>query len=332
MSAEVQPFDIHAFDATRLDIPSLLAGVAQAQSPQGWTIVPAHHSQHSTIYRADPTDPTEFPVLSIKLYHRHDRPRATREEAIMGALQEFGVGIGPRPFYANETPDVLNDPVLISEWVHGTPLKNVPSVTDEEMWHRLMTALGIIKHLQFSFTAHAIPMMGSGAQQPKDALAMLDTELSILSPNHPAYETLAHLVSRAHATIAPEWAKPPRIGLNRFDLEMNHFIWDGHHLRTVGFENTDWADTAYDIGQFCAHPLYEEVPPSHWVWFRWEFARLFHEEEIIFRSTTYSQIAYVLWAIRLTEKADSATDPAQQSRLYAQRDRYLKKAQKAFAG
>ncbi len=332
MSAEVPPFDIHGFDADRLDIPNLLAAVAQDQSPQGWTIVPAHRTNHSIIYRADPADPTEFPVLSIKLYHQHDRPRATREEAIMGALQEFGVGIGPRPFYASETPDGLNDPVLISEWVHGTPLKNVPPVTDEEMWHRLMTALGIIKHLQFAFTAHAIPMMGSGAQQPSDALAMLNTELAPLSPNHPLYETLAHVVNRAHATIALEWAKPPKIGLNRFDLDLNHFIWDGHHLRTVGFENTDWADTAYDIGQFCAHPLYEEVPPSHWVWFRWEFARLFHEEEIIFRSTTYTQIAYVLWAIRLTQSVDATSDPVQQSRLSAQRDRYLKKAQKAFAG
>ncbi len=332
MSAEVPPFDIHAFDAARLDIPSLLAAVAQAQSPQGWTIVPAHHTSHSTIYRADPTDPTEFPVLSIKRYHQHDRPRATREEAIMGALQEFGVGIAPRPFYASETPDGLNDPVLISEWIHGTPLKNVPPVTDEEMWHRLMTALGIIKHLQFAFTAHAIPMMGSGAHQPGDALAMLNTELAALSPDHPLYETLAQVVNRAHAVVAPQWAKPPKIGLNRFDLEMNHFIWDGHHLRTVGFENTDWADTAYDIGQFCAHPLYEEMPSSHWVWFRWEFARLFHEEEIIFRSTTYTQIAYVLWAVRLTEKADNTADPSQKTRLAAQRDRYLKKAQKAFAG
>ncbi|MBI5930499.1 MAG: hypothetical protein HY862_14420 [Chloroflexi bacterium] len=338
MSAEVTSFDIYGFDATRLDIPALLAAIAQAQvgqephQPDGWTIAPAHRTTHSTVYRADPTDPAQFPVLSIKLYHRHDRPRATREQAVMGALQDFGVGIGPRPFYASETPEGLNDPVLIAEWIHGTPLKNPPLIDDEEMWHRIMTALGIIKHLQFALCANSIPMMGSGAQQPSDALATLNTELATLSPNHRFYENLSGLVDRAHTTISPEWAKLPRIGLNRFDLEMNHFIWDGHHLRTLGFENTDWADTAYDIGQFCAHPLYEEVPPSHWVWFRWEFARLFHEEEIVFRSTTYTQIAYLMWAIRLTKKADEITDPAQQNRLFAQRDRYLKKAQKAFAG
>lgn len=338
MSAEINPFDIYGFDATLLDIPPLLAAVAQAQLGQpstalkGWTITPAHRTSASTIYRADPTDPAQFPVLSIKLYHCHDRPRATREEAVMGALQDFGVGIAPRPFYASETPEGLNDPVLIAEWVHGTPLKTVPPVDDDEMWHRLMTALGIIKHMQFAFSAQAIPMMGSGPQQPSEALAMLTTELAAISPNHPLYETLALLVSRAYTTVAPEWTKPPKIGLNRFDLEMHHFIWDGHHIRTVGFENTDWADTAYDIGQFCAHPLYEEVPPSHWVWFRWEFARLFHEEEIVFRSTIYTQIASLLWAIRLTKTTAETSDPAHQDRLNAQRDRYLKKAQKAFAG
>jgi hypothetical protein len=339
LSAEINrpPFDVPGFDATLLDFPPLLAAVAETQSsgqittqPSGWTITQTHHTPHSTIYRADPTDPDQFPALAIKLYHRHDRPRATREHDIMAALQDFGIDIGPRPFYVNETPAGLNDPVLISEWVHGTPLKNPPPVNDEEMWHRLMTAFGIPKHLPFAKYASSVPMMGSGAQQPSDALALVRTDLNSLSADYPLYKTFADLLERANQTVAPEWAKPPKIGLNRFDFAMHHFIWDGHHLRMVGYENTDWADTAYDIGQLAAHPAYEEVPPSHWVWFRWEFARLFHEEEIIFRSTTYTQIAYLHWAIRLTQQADTETDPSRKNRLEKQRERYLKKAQKAF--
>jgi hypothetical protein len=333
------------FDAARLNLAPLLVGVSELEQTDqtslavgDWNLSLARSGEHSTLYRAHPADPDEFPALAIKLYHRYDRPRASREYAVLAALYDFGVSLAPRPFYVNERPAQLDDPVLVCEWLPGKPLKAAPPVNDEEMWHRLMTMMGVPKHLPFAQYASAIPLMGTGAQTPGDVLATFDAALAQLGPDHPLYETLAGLVSTARARVAPDWNTPPKIGLSRFDLDPHHFIWDGRHLRAVGFENTDWADVAFDIGHLCAHPLYEETPPNHWVWLRWEYARLTHDDSLTARATTYTHLLWIEWAIKLTLQreqinaehiADDAA-AAQSQRITAQRDRYLERARRAF--
>ncbi len=316
-------FDIHGFDANLLDIPTLLVGIAEQVSQiAGWTLQVITTNQNRTLIKATPGDPAQYPSLAIKCYHHHDQSRATREYRILLALDDLGISVGPRAFYASETADELDAPVLICEWIEGALLQHPPT-PDEEMWYRIMALLGTPTNLPFARYTSEISLMGTAPQTPGDILAMIESELAQLDENHSDYETLADLVRHIHEQVSPTWNTPAKVTLNHLDPLPHHFIWDGHHLRLVGWNKADWTDSAYAVGQLCAHPAYENVAPSHWVWYRWELARLLKDEQMIPRATTYTHLLQAFWAIQLTTTAND-------SRQHKQRDRYLQRAQRAF--
>ncbi len=297
------PFDIHGFDADLLDIEAILQGI------DGWklTQIPAS----STIYRADPADAERFPSLAIK-YH----PDALREFSILQAFDDFGVHMAPRPFYADHQ-------VLVTEWLHGKTLRHPPPADDKDMWHRIMALLGIPNNLPFAKYASTISMTGKAPQSPGDVIDTIRAQLTHIDTAHSLYDTLAKLVVRIQEQVEPTWQTPPHISLNHLDPWPRHFIWDGQHLRLVDWHQTDWADTAFAVGQLCAHPAYEEVSPSHWVWYRWEIARLTQNANLTAQATTYTNLLQAYWAIRLTADPNLVNDTKK-------RDRYLKRAQRTY--
>lgn len=332
-------FAIHDFDPTLLPQAALLAHVgtmhqqnlAESQAA-GWVFRLYSATAHRAIYQAIPDDKENFPSLAIKLYHRRDRSRAKRESQVMQAFFDFGISLAPRPFYADDNPSDLPYGVLIAEWLYGEPLDKPPTLEDEDKWHRIMTVIGITKDLPFHKHASTIPMMGTSPQNPSDLFAMQHADLGQLGTDNPIYETLSRLIEKAESQTAPTWNTTPHVGLWSMNADLRHFIWDGHHLRAVGWENTDWGDIAFGVADLAAHPDYEEVPHSHWVWFRWEYARLtHHNESVIARATTYTQLLQISWAIRLSlQLAAPSLEPVRVKYLTAQRDRYLKRAQNHF--
>jgi hypothetical protein len=325
-------FDIHAFDSTLLDIATLLEALAAypATTSDSWTLTQVSANEHRIIYRADPYDPVQLPVLAIKCYHRHDYSRATLEQKVLQALYDLGLGIAPRPFYASESPLGVASPVLVCEWLSGEALRHPPLPADEQTWQHMMAALGSSIYLPFAEYAHSIPMRGSGPQSPGDLLQTIDSALAKLDPNLPQYEALAALVTRAHDRTAPTWNAPPKITLNHLDPRPHHFIANGQYVRLLGWDNADWLDTAYAVAQLCAHPAYEEVSPSHWVWYRWQFARLTHDEMLIPRATLYTNLLQVFWGITLISDAQNAPTEALRQQLKAQQSRYFNRAERAF--
>lgn len=335
-SSEAKSFDIYGFDANKLDIATvrdMVATVAQEpaenQTFPGWTSKQITHHTQRTVFRFDPDDKEAFPALRVKLFH-DDPHLALRTHNILTALYEFGVSTGPRPFYA--ASDIGNVPggVLISEWVHGEPLQAPPPVDDEHMWHRIMAVMGVLKFLPFAKYATQIPMAGRGVQQPEDCMQWIDNALAALPHEHYDRSTLAELSATARDRVAPQWLTMPKIALSRLDTSLDHFIWDGYHLRGIGWSRTDWADVAFDLAQLAADPAFEDVPNSHWVWFRWEYARLSHDEGIVARATTYTQLLQLYWSINLTVQATYVAEQKVQRRLLKQRDRYLKQARRHF--
>ena len=332
-----KPFDIFAFDAAGLDIDSLLEGLSAYRedttySMQDWEISEVHSSSIRNIYYLEPQDRERFPALSAKIYHDGNAASAQREYQVLNALYDFGVIIAPRPFYLSDSAAYLGCPVLITEWVRGEPLHQAPSPDNEDMWHRIMAMLGIPNNLPFGKYASGIPMMGTGPQSPKDVIDIISRQLSQLDQNHPDFATLTAVLEEAQRQITDEWNSPPKITLNHLDPAVNHFIYDGHHLRIVGFNKADWSDTAFAVGQLCAHPDFEEVSPSHWVWYRWELARLTNDDTLTARATTYTNLLQVYWTIKLTVDAEnSEINPQVKKRFITQRDRYLKRATRLFS-
>lgn len=324
MSDRKNVFDIAGFDPALLDTEQIktLALVPNSDNAQmgDWVATPYYRAEQGTIVRLDPHDQERLPVLAVKVGGTAD---LRHEYAVLDALYDFGFHIGPRPFY-------VDDAVLIMEWVHGESLKQPPAPEDENKWHRMMAVMGVPNNLPFAQYASRIPMRGTAPTTPADLVGLIDAELTKIDENTADYPQLAELIQRVKQQVAPQWNTLPPTTLNHLDPRLHHFIWEGYHMRLISWQNADWADNAFAVGQLCAHPAYEEVPTSHWVWYRWELARLTKDELLIPRATTYTNLMLVFWTVRLTHLAASNTMPKESKRLASQRDRYFKRAKRGF--
>ncbi|HLA41796.1 MAG TPA: aminoglycoside phosphotransferase family protein [Aggregatilineales bacterium] len=272
-----------------------------------WTFTPIHHGKNR-LFRGDSAH-AENPV-ALKIYA--DRRNAEREFAVLHALRDSGINLAPEAL-------ALKDNAVIMTWIEGDSMQP-PAPDDSENWHRMMAAVGASGELHFVDYTAQVPMQGHAFQNPRDVLDAIEQLQTQINAKDSAHERLAELLERMREQVAPDWIESPPIGLcrNRFDL--HDLIWNGHHLLAVDWEHADWGDMAAEIGLWSSQPAFESIAAGHWVWFRWEFARLTKDQNLIPRATTYARLAQVWWAARLTlDRADTAL-----------RDRYLARAEKIF--
>jgi len=261
------------------------------------------------ITRADAPDQAS---VAIKTYPMP--ASAEREFAVLSALRDFGMNLAPEPLH-------LAGQQVIMSWLNAQPIRYLPDLHDQEGWQRMMSALGASDALQLGRYSKTVPMQGRGYMRPGDLIDDLGRKLSQLDSNNPIYGRLAQVLERVRQQVAPDWHTPAPVGLQRCDPATHNLLWDGHHLLAVDWERADWGDLAAEIGLWSAHPDYEQIPSPHWVWVRWEVARLKHEQELVPRATIYARLGLVYWALELATSADTAL-----------RDRYIQRAEKAFPG
>lgn len=253
-------------------------------------------------------------LIALKFY---DKPAAAqREFGVLASLRDFGINLAPEPYLLNAE---AQHPFLIMSWVAGEAFSHAPRLEDETAWHRLMAVLGASGELHLMDYSRTIPMMGWGYQNAGDVVEDCERRLGQLGENHVDYERLAALVERVGERVEPTWNNMIQVGLCRMNHALADFLWDGHHLLAVDWDEADWGDMAAEIGFWCAHPDFEDVPNSHWVWARWEFARLTRDKELPPRATVYTHLAQVWWSLQLTVQGD-----------LPRRDRYLARAEKIF--
>jgi len=228
--------------------------------------------------------------VAVKVYAH--RAAAEREFAVLSALRDFGINLGAEPLalFADEKS-------LIMSWIDGDPLPAPPAPDDTTAWNRIMAALGASGDMPFLEYTRQVRMRGTAPQQPADLLDDIQSRLAAQDPHTADYPRLAALLRRVRERVAPTWNETPPIGLCRRGYALHDFIWDGHHLLALDWENADWGDMAAEVGMLSAHPDFASVPTTHWVWFRWEFARLTKDPDLIPRATTYSKLAQLWWAV-----------------------------------
>ncbi len=288
------------------------------QEPNEWQISLVHQGEQNTVYQGTAAGQ---PAVAVK--HYAERAKAEREFAVLQGLREFGINLGPEPLalFAENKLSVMG-------WIDGTVMTHAPAVHDETLWHRFMAAVGASGEIPYGPYQKLIPSQGNGYFSPGDMMDEIDRTLQNLDANHPLYETLIHLMQRVREQVVPTWNLPIKIGLCRRDPDPRNLIWDGHHLLALDWEDADWGDMAAELGLWSAHPAYEEVPSSHWVWIRWEFGRLTHDPTLVPRATVYSRLGQVWWAVHLT--AQLADREAEHSERVKLRDRYLKRIKTIF--
>ncbi len=279
----------------------------------GWRIVP--HGAH--VVQAWPPD-ADSP-LALKSYNNPEA--AQREYAVLRALRDFGVNLGPEALAIQteqETPQVL------MSWLEAAPLARPPAPDEDALWHRLMAAFGAPGEMSFATYTRPVPMQGHGIQNPADIYRQIER---ILPAEVPESATLRDLLERAMANIPEQWADPVLIGLCRRAYALDKLLWDGYHILAIGWENADWGDLAAELGLWSTHPDWEHVPSTHWVWVRWEFARLSHADRgFVPRATIYARLGWLYWASKLLAAQSTPPSQPETERLA----RYIQRAAKAI--
>ncbi|MFP4324244.1 MAG: phosphotransferase, partial [Anaerolineales bacterium] len=129
----------------------------------GWRIVP--HGAH--VVQAWPPD-ADSP-LALKSYNNPEA--AQREYAVLRALRDFGVNLGPEALAIQteqETPQVL------MSWLEAAPLARPPAPDEDALWHRLMAAFGAPGEMSFATYTRPVPMQGHGIQNPADIYRQIE--------------------------------------------------------------------------------------------------------------------------------------------------------------
>ncbi len=262
--------------------------------------------------------PEDDGPFALKRYA--DAATAEREYAVLRALRDFGVNLGPE---ALSVQMVEGAPYVLMSWLDAEPLTQLPSPDDDEMWHRLMAVFGAPAEMNYATYTRPVPMRGEGIQQPRDLQRQV---ARLLPPDDPQAATILDLLDRALAELPAEMPPVP-VGLCRRAYTLDTLLWDGHHLLAIDWEAADWSDLAAELGLWSTHPAWQAVPASHWVWVRWEFARLSHADKgFVPRATLYGRLGWLYWAAQML--AAQATDP--QPDRAPRMAQYIQRASKLF--
>lgn len=276
-----------------------------------WRLILIHRRGSQRLYQAAAAGQ---PSLAVKCYT--DSQSAVREFAVLGALREFGINLAPSPIALDAELGCV-----IMSWLDGEPFTAAPPLDDDARWQQIMASFGAAGAMRLDEFSRQVPMAGYGCLKPSQLFEQMRLMLEKILPSDPAAEPLWRVYEHAIKQVPPDWNRPAPIGLCRRNYALRDLLWDGHHLLAVDWEHADWGDLAAEIGFWSAHPDYERVPAHHWVWVRWEFARLTHDSDLVARATSYGHLAQLYWAINLTVKQPEETDL---------RDRYLQRAKKVF--
>lgn len=294
-----------------MSVDEILDHLHEHEPDLPWKLELVYNGPDDQLYRGYAAGESE---VAVKFYRQ--RSRAEREFAVLTALRDFGINLGPEPLGLD-----AERPIVVMSWVGGEPLTVPPSSDDTELWHKYMAAVGATGAMPFSKYASRVPMAGGGFQGPRDMLDRMRSKLASLSPENPALPRLQALLDAAEATTPEQWNMPPKACLCRGRYALSDFLYDGCcHVLAVDWESADWGDMAAELGLWISHPDYADLPASHWTWFRWEFARLTQDEDLVSRATVYSKSGLIWWALALAESNDQP----------ATLERTLARAEKAF--
>jgi aminoglycoside phosphotransferase (APT) family kinase protein len=110
---------------------------------------------------------------------------------------------------------------------------------------------------------------------------------------------LQELVDTMAQAAPGRWSKPAPVGLILGDPNPKNMIETGGVVRLVDWENSGWADPAFEIADLCAcRDCAFELPDEHRVWLRAEHGRLLNDRLFTERAAIYERMMLVWWVCR----------------------------------
>jgi len=265
----------------------------------GWHITRIVGGMNGLVYHAERE--IGYP-LAVKICQRDKRNRAGREYAAMQALDAAGSGVSPKPLYIAPDPPGLPGAAIISEWLAGKMLEAYPPPQDQASWLAILESLAQVHSLTPEESSLKLSNAATSIREPEDMLREINAQFARLPEGKIGQlerNQLEHLVAVATRSTPLRWKQSSPISLIHCDSNPNNMIEYDGEIRLVDWENSGWADPAFDIADICANPAYGMAfPAEHHAWIMVEHSRLLHDPTLPARAAIYTRLIHVWWVLR----------------------------------
>jgi hypothetical protein len=266
-------------------------------------LVRSGQGMNGIIYRVTPLADKNV-ELAVKLCKADERDRAGREYAATAALIQAGHNVCAEPLHIEyDIPDLPELTLLISTWLPGKALTTPPVPEDRRGWRDILYALAVAHELRPRDTPIPIREAVMSIRDPGDLLAALVPRREKLPNGQVGALTTAqidHMLDFLAQTIPQQWEQPAPIGLILCDTNPSNMIAHQGAIKLVDWENSGWADPAFDIGDLCAQPDYFDLPDEHRAWIRAEHGRILNDHTFAHRAEVYERIMNVFWILGMS--------------------------------
>jgi thiamine kinase-like enzyme len=273
---------------------------AETLDVDGWKLSRIGGGMNGLVYRAERENGRP---LAVKICQRDERHRARREYAAMTAMNAAGLDICPQQIYFAPEPAGLPGEAVISEWMEGRVLEAYPAPDDHATWEAVLESLAQVHSLTPEESRVGLLNAAFYVRQPEDMLREIHNQLGRLPEGkigNLEREQLEPLVKAAEQqTPLLRWEHPVPTGLIHCDPNARNIIECDGMIRLVDWENSGWADPAFDIADLCANPFYGMgLPPEHHAWMRDTHSRLIGDPHLPERAALFTRLLHVWWVLR----------------------------------
>jgi thiamine kinase-like enzyme len=253
------------------------------------------------VHQATNADGQQF---AVKIARQDARQRAWREYTVTKALHDADITtICPKPVCLFRDIEAVNGDVLVSEWLAGTTLSVAPSADEQDKWQKILNGLQLAHSLTPDKTTAEILAAIAPVRNPEDLLAIIRKRLSRL-PEHKSgyleYEQVANVVDRLHQRVPHYWQDEPPLTLIHCDFHPANMIWHDGQVRFVDWENSGWADPAFDVSNMTTFWRYADLPEAHHQWLQQTYAKMTNDPTLPDRVRIYAMIQTVHWVVNYT--------------------------------
>ena len=278
------------------------SGQASLQTAE-YYIVRSGQGMNGIIYRVTLLSDKNI-ELAVKLCKVDERDRAGREYAATAALIQAGHAISAEPLHIEyDIPELPDLTMLISTWLPGKTLNAPPAPEDRRGWRDILYALAVAHELRPRDTPIPIREAVMPVRDPGDLLATFvprrerlpDGQIGALTTDQ-----IDHMLDILAASIPERWEQPAPIGLILCDTNPTNMIAHQSTIKLVDWENSGWADPAFDIADLCAQPDYFDLPEEHRTWIRAEHGRILNDPSFALRAEVYERMMNVFWILGMS--------------------------------
>lgn len=239
--------------------------------------------------------------LAVKIRKRDERNRALREFSALRALQHLSNPVAPDPISIHTNVEYLPGDVVISSWVEGYVLSDL-SDASRTTWERILNTLSSIHSIRPVDAPNLVDAVWP-VRSASDVIVEIEKRFMRLPEGQLGEITKAgigELFTEFKARRVKSTQPVQQVGLILCDTNPSNMIERDGRILIVDWENSGWADTAFDIADLLVRPECADLSPDMHNWILGRYSELMESPDISERILMYEHLMLIFWLILTT--------------------------------